>query len=134
MQPNQTLVAAFTKTSYWLIPQETTARATFQANLHSHTGFHLVASVFLTSKGECHRLRDPAWMGHTNPKCQRDSMRRGVQMAAYLLWCTISNGTHLERKTTNVNVLSKHSVHFTYPAESHYGSVLSNAIFMSVWK
>jgi hypothetical protein len=71
-----------------------------------------------------------------NPKCQRDSIRHDVLMAAYLLWCTISNsnGTHLERKIKDVNVLSRHNVHFTYPAESHYGSVLSNATFMSGWK
>ena len=69
-----------------------------------------------------------------NPKCQRDSILYGVLMAASLLWCTISNGTHLERKINDVNVLSRHNVHFTHPVESHYGSVLSNATFMSGWK
>lgn len=61
MQPNQISVAAFTKTSYWRIPQETNARATSHVNLHLHVAFRLVASVFLTSKRGCHRLRDPAW-------------------------------------------------------------------------
>jgi hypothetical protein len=63
----------------------------------------------LLRKVECHVERS-SLERHMNPKCQCDSMPYRVLMAS-LSWCIISNGTHLERKITDVNVLSRHNAH-----------------------
>jgi hypothetical protein len=61
MQSNQILVAAFAKKIHWCIPQENTIPRDVARSLHLHVAFRFEASIFVTSKGEWHRLRDPAW-------------------------------------------------------------------------
>lgn len=75
----------------------------------------------LIQKAEHHRLADPA---------RRDVRIHNASAISYLTvyeWPLCRgvrpNGTHLERKITDVNVLSRHnahtSLHFTYPVEGH---------------